>query len=65
MKRHSTRKSYVLRVQSVGMDWQLDLMDVQSGHRERFESLGMLMVFLERLPKENATSPAPRARLEP
>ena len=52
MKRPSTRKSYVLRVQIVGAVWQLELMDVQSGQRQRFESLGLLMVFLERLSKE-------------
>jgi hypothetical protein len=56
MRQPSTRKSYVMRVQHDGVDWQFSLTDVQNGERQDFSTIGTLIVFLESLaenPKEH------------
>jgi hypothetical protein len=56
MRQPSTRKSYVMRVQHDGSEWQFSLTDVQNGKRQDFATIGTLIVFLENL-AENQKKP--------
>jgi hypothetical protein len=49
MLQPATRKSYVMRVQHNGSEWQFSLTDVQNGERQNFATIGTLIVFLESL----------------
>jgi hypothetical protein len=58
MRQPSTRKSYVMRVQLDGSNWQFSLTDVQNGVRQDFATIGTLIVFLENLAENQKKSRA-------